>query len=86
MDDEHIPQSHSNTNYLPVETDIEKSNDSPLSKPSTWRYNPDQYFDRNVMALTILTQRQIFQVRAFRHALQCYNSRSRGLFGLSPRE
>ena len=84
MDDEHIPQTIS-INNLPVETDIEQSNDSPLSKTSTWRYNSNQYFDCNV-TLTILKQRQFFQVCAFRHALQCYNSRSRGLFGLPPRE
>ena len=83
--DEHIPQSHFSTNYLPVETDIEKSNDPPHSKTSTWRYDPNQYFDCNV-TMTILSQRQIFQVRAFRHALQCYNSRSRDLFRLSRRE
>jgi hypothetical protein len=85
MVDEHSPKSHANTNYLPVETDIEMGSDPPPpphSKTSTWRYNPKQYFDCNT-ALTILTQQHILQVRAFRRALRCDSSRSHGLFGLS---
>jgi len=85
MDDEHSPQSHVSTNYLPVETDIEKSSDPlppPPSKTSTWRYNSNQYFDCNI-TLTIVTQHQILQVRAFRYALACDDPRSYCLFGLS---
>ena len=86
MDDEHIPQSHVSTNYLPVEMDIEMHSDpppSPHSKISTWWYtNLNQYFDCNI-TLTILKQRQIAQVRAFRRALCCYSPRSLDLFGLS---
>lgn len=45
MDYEHTPQSYLNTNYLPVETDIEKSSDPPplLSKTSAWRVKLYKY-------------------------------------------
>lgn len=86
MDDEHIPQSHVSTNYLPVETAIEMLSNpppSPHSKTSTWWYtNPNQYFDCDI-TLTVLTQPQIAQVRAFRRALCSYSPRSLNLFGLS---
>ena len=83
MDCEHSPQSHACTKYLPVETDIEKSSDPPPHlETSTWRYNPNQYFDCNI-ALIILTQRQILQVRTLRRALCPNGPCSHGLFGLS---
>jgi hypothetical protein len=82
MNDEHSPQSYVTTNYLPLETDVEKIIDPSHSKPSTWRYNPNQYFGCDI-TLTIVAQHQIFQVWAFCYALLCDGPRSFGLLGVS---
>ena len=66
MNDERNPLSFVRTNYLPIKMNIEmhRGPPRPPSETSTWRYNPNlEYFDCNI-TLTILTQRETFQVLA----------------------